>query len=77
MWKIRFIYGDGGKITLTNKRSALSEELYDKYMLLYGRLSDKALYQQYPKKNYNEVDLKQNPDLSFLDKMKRIEKTGK
>jgi hypothetical protein len=36
MWKLKCIYEDGGRVTITGKDKAITKELYSKYMTLYG-----------------------------------------
>lgn len=60
MWKIRIVYSDKSKITLTGKGKdidlRLAWEYYDEYVA--GRAC-KAAYQQYPKKVYPETTLQE------------------
>lgn len=69
MWKIRIEYGDRSKLTLTGKHKDIPLYLARKYYLDYvgGRMCS-AKYQQYPKKNYPEMDL--------IDKIEQLEKEG-
>jgi vacuolar-type H+-ATPase catalytic subunit A/Vma1 len=73
MWKLKCIYEDGGRVTITGKDKAITKELYSKYMTLYGNHANQALYQQYPKRKYREVDLKLNPTLPLLEQIREIE----
>lgn len=58
MWKIRITYSDKSKLTLTGKHQdipvGLARHYYSQYVA--GK-SNEATYQQYPKKNYAEMDL--------------------
>lgn len=58
MWKIRIVYNDKSMCTLTGKHRDISLELARHYYNQYvaGKQS-KATYQQYPKKDYEEMDL--------------------
>lgn len=58
MWKIRIVYNDKSKLTLTGKHSDIPLELAQHYYNQYvaGKLN-KATYQQYPKKDHEEMDL--------------------
>lgn len=58
MWKIKIEYEDKSGLTLTGKHKDIPLRLAQKYFNEYvaGRIC-KAIYQQYPKKNYPEVDL--------------------
>ena len=58
MWKIKIVYSDKSKCTLTGKHRDIPLELAKHYQNQYaaGKQS-KATYQQYPKKNYEEIDL--------------------
>jgi hypothetical protein len=58
MWKIRIIYSDKSKLTLTGKHQDIPADLARHYYNQYvaGKQSE-ATYQQYPKKNYAEMDL--------------------
>lgn len=58
MWKIRIVYNDKSKCTLTGKHQDIPLELAKHYYNQYvaGR-SSKVTYQQYPKKDYKEMDL--------------------
>lgn len=55
MWKLYFEYKDGGKITVTGK-GTITPELQAKYERRYG-IADKAILQQYPKKDHMPVIL--------------------
>lgn len=57
MWKIRIVYSDKSKVTLTGKHSIplkLACHYYNQYVA--GKQCN-ATYQQYPKKDYEEMDL--------------------
>lgn len=58
MWKIKIVYSDKSKCTLTGKHRDIPLELAKHYYNQYatGKQS-KATYQQYPKKNYEKMDL--------------------
>lgn len=58
MWKIKVEYDDKSKLTLTGKHKDIPLRLALKYYHDYvnGRRC-KAVYQQYPKKNHDEMDL--------------------
>lgn len=58
MWKIKIEYDDKSKITLTGKHKDIPLYLAIKYHNEYasGRICE-AIYQQYPKKDYEEMDL--------------------
>ncbi|MFV0240745.1 MAG: hypothetical protein ACK5H4_12005 [Lacrimispora sphenoides] len=60
MWKIRIIYSDKSKTTITGKHWDIPLELARHYYKLYvaGKRC-KNTYQQYPKKDYQEMDLAQ------------------
>ena len=66
MWKIRIVYSDKSKTTLTGKGQDIDLRLARKYYDEYA--SERrctARYQQYPKKDYEEIDL--------YDKVKELE----
>lgn len=56
MWKIFFEYSDKSKCTLTGKHKDIPLELAIKYQKQYHDAKT-AIYQQYPKKNYEPMDL--------------------
>ncbi len=58
MWKIKVEYDDKSKLTLTGKHKDIPLRLALKYFHDYvnGRRC-KAVYQQYPKKNHEEMSL--------------------
>ena len=64
MWKIRIEYDDESRMTLTGKQSDIPLQLalvcHNKYV---SGKACKAIYQQYPKKDHESMDL-----------MKKIEK---
>lgn len=58
MWKIRIIYKDKSKCTLTGKHRDIPLELAKHYYNQYAAGKQcKVTYQQYPKKDYAEKDL--------------------
>lgn len=57
MWKIFFEYSDHSKCTLTGKGKEIPLRLAVKYYKQYGIHAEKSIYQQYPKKNNNPMDL--------------------
>ncbi|MGL5436577.1 MAG: hypothetical protein ACRDBO_14430 [Lachnospiraceae bacterium] len=59
MWKIRIVYNDGSKATLTGKHKDIPLRLALKYHNEYaaGQVLRKCTYQQYPKKDHDEMDL--------------------
>lgn len=63
MWKIKVEYEDKSKLTLTGKHKDIPLRLAVKYHKEYvaGRRC-KAVYQQYPKKKYLEMDLSEKID---------------
>ena len=65
MWKIFFEYSDKSKCTLTGKHKEIPLELARKYYNQYGIRAEKAIYQQYPKKDNEPIDL--------LDKIEELE----
>lgn len=65
MWKIFFEYSDKSKCTLTGKHKEIPLELARKYYNECGVSAEKAVYQQYPKKNNEPMDL--------LDKIEELE----
>ena len=58
MWKIKIGYDDKSKITLTGRHKDIPLDLAIKYHKKYvsGRICE-AIYQQYPKKDHEEMDL--------------------
>lgn len=60
MWKIKIIYSDKSKITLTGKHRDIPLVLALHYHNLYvkGRCCENT-YQQYPKKDYQSMNLAQ------------------
>ena len=58
MWKIHIEYDDKSKATLTGKHEDIPLRLAVKYYNEYvaGKVC-KAIYQQYPKKNHQSMDL--------------------
>jgi len=58
MWKIRIVYSDKSKLTLTGKHRDIPLVLARHYYGLYiaGKRCENT-YQQYPKKDYEEMDL--------------------
>lgn len=66
MWKIFITYDDKSKATLTGKHKDIPLRLAKKYYLEY--VIDKrcqAVYQQYPKKEHESMDL--------MDKIEQLE----
>ena len=58
MWKIRIVYSDKSKCTLTGKHREIPLELAKHYYNQYAVGKQcKVTYQQYPKKDYAEKDL--------------------
>lgn len=57
MWKICFEYTDGSKCTITGKQKEIPLGLAIKYHNQYGAGAKKATYQQYPKKDYEPIEL--------------------
>lgn len=57
MWKIFFEYSDKSKCTLAGKHKDIPLELAVKYQNQYGLHAVKSIYQQYPKKNHEPMDL--------------------
>ncbi len=67
MWKIFIEYQDKSKCTLTGKHKEIPLRLTKEYYNLYGvARAEKAIYQQYPKKD--------NKPMDFLDKIEELEK---
>lgn len=58
MWKILIVYDDNSKVTLTGKHKDIPLRLAWTYYMLYvnGKRAS-AVYQQYPKKNHESMDL--------------------
>lgn len=69
MWKIKITYDDKSKLTLTGKHKDIPYRLAVKYFHDYvnGRRCE-AIYQQYPKKKYLEMNL--------FDKINEMEEMG-
>ena len=65
MWKIFLEYSDKSKCTLTGKHKEIPLELAKKYYNEYGVRAEKAIYQQYPKKD--------NGPMELLDKINELE----
>lgn len=57
MWKIFFEYSDKSKCTFTGKHKDIPLELAVKYYNQYGVRASKAIYQRYPKKDCEPIDL--------------------
>ena len=57
MWKIFIEYPDKSKCTLTGKHKEIPLRLAKEYYNLYGVRAEKAIYQQYPKKDNEPMDL--------------------
>ena len=59
MWKIKIIYKDKSSCTLTGSHKEIPLELAVDYFNKYvaNRIIYSARYQQYPKKDYSEMDL--------------------
>ncbi len=58
MWKIRIVYADKSKCTLTGKHMDIPLDLARHYYNQYAAGKQvKATYQQYPKKDHKEMDL--------------------
>ena len=58
MWKIRIVYNDKSKCTLTGKHRDIPLELAKHYYNQYAAgKSCNVTYQQYPKKDNAEIDL--------------------
>lgn len=58
MWKIKIIYSDKSKCTLTGKHKEIPLELARHYYNQYAAGKKcKVTYQQYPKKDFAETDL--------------------
>lgn len=59
MWKIKLIYNDDSKCTITGKQKEIPKALAVKYHNQYvaGRVMKKSVYQQYPVKDHEEQDL--------------------
>ncbi len=70
MWKIKIIYSDKSKITLTGKHRDIPLELALHYHNLYvvGRCCESS-YQQYPKKDHDGLSLEHK--LEELSKQER------
>ena len=65
MWKIFFEYSDKSKCTLSGKHKEIPLELAKEYYNKYGVRAETAVYQQYPKKD--------NEPMELLDKIKELE----
>lgn len=59
MWKLFFVYKDGGTCTITGKKKTITKEEAVKYYKQYGIHSDSGIYQEYPKKEHAAVALKE------------------
>lgn len=57
MWKIFFLYSDKSKCTITGKHKDIPLDLAVKCHYQYGVHDFKSIYQQYPKKEYDPIDL--------------------
>lgn len=57
MWKIFFEYSDHSKCTLTGKGKEIPLRLAVKYYKQYGIHAATSIYQQYPKKDNEPMDL--------------------
>lgn len=59
MWKIKITYKDKSSCTLTGSHKEIPLELAVNYFNKYvaDRIIYSARYQQYPKKDYSEMDL--------------------
>lgn len=68
MWKIFFECADGSKCTVTGKHKDIPLRLAVKYHNEYGIHAEKAVYQKYPKKNHEPIDL--------FEKIKELENGG-
>ena len=64
MWKIFITYNDKSKVTLTGKHKDIPLRLAWKYYMRYvnGKTCH-AVYQQYPKKNHESMDLMEKIEL--------------
>ncbi len=69
MWKIFFEYSDKSKCTVTGKHKDIPLMLAKKYHNQYGIHAEKSVYQQYPKKNYESMSLR--------EKIRQLESEGK
>lgn len=56
MWKIFFEYSDGSECTITGKEKEISLGLASAYLKRYAD-AEKAVYQQYPKKENAPIHL--------------------
>lgn len=65
MWKIFFKYSDKSKCTLTGKHKDIPLDLAIKYHKQYGIHAESSIYQQYPKKSHEPMDL--------INKIKELE----
>lgn len=57
MWKIFFEYSDKSKYTLIGREKDISLRLAREYYNQYGIHAERAIYQQYPKKDHKPIDL--------------------
>lgn len=57
MWKIFIEYPDKSKLTLTGKHKDIPLRLAVKYYKRYASTICKAVYQRYPKKDYEPIEL--------------------
>lgn len=57
MWKIFIEYPDKSKLTLTGKHKDIPLRLAEKYYNQYANTICKAVYQRYPKKNFEAIGL--------------------
>lgn len=57
MWKIFIDYPDKSKLTLTGKHKDIPMRLAEKYYNDYANRVCKAVYQRYPKKDYETIGL--------------------
>lgn len=56
MWRIFFEYSDGSKCAITGKEKEISLGLATTYLKQYA-IAEKAVYQQYPKKENAPIHL--------------------
>ncbi len=57
MWKIFFKYSDKSELEITGREKDITLRRAVKYYDEYGRKAERAVYQQYPKKDHEPVDL--------------------
>lgn len=57
MWKIFIDYPDKSKLTLTGKHKDIPLRLAEKYYKRYATTICKAVYQRYPKKDFEPIGL--------------------